>query len=91
MRRFILKLVVPIVLLFSMVGIACYSYALILKRTAAVDELSIIADELADGLYTADIIVKTASDYQDEMSLTAKKFNFYTDKKDISRERKVRD
>ena len=31
MRRFILKLVVPIVLLFSMVGIACYSYALILK------------------------------------------------------------
>jgi diguanylate cyclase (GGDEF)-like protein len=84
MRRFILKLVVPIVLLFAMVGIACYSYALILKRTAAVDELSIIADELADGLYTADLIVKTASDYQDEMSLTAKKFNFYTDKKDIT-------
>ena len=83
MRRFVLKLIVPIVLLFVMVGVACYAYYLNLKKNAAKDELYLMADAISENLYSADMLLKSVMDYQDHAAIMTKHLNFYTDKKSI--------
>ena len=65
MRRVVLKLVVPIVLLFLMVGVACYVHYINLREAVTMDELLIMADEITEDLYSADVLLKTVVDHQD--------------------------
>lgn len=83
MRRFVTKLVVPIVSLFIMVGITCNMYANVLREKATQDELSILADDLTYRLFSADMIIKTVMDYHDHASVVAGNLNFYTNRKEI--------
>ena len=83
MRRFVIKLIVPIVLLFVMVGVSCYAYYLTLKEKATYDELCIMADDICEELYSADMILKSIMDYQDHMAVASSHMNYYTDRKDI--------
>ncbi len=83
MRRVVLKLIVPIVLLFVMVGVACYVYYRDLEENATMDELFIMADDISEELYSADMLLKSVMDYQEHAALVSKHLNFYTDKKNI--------
>ncbi len=83
MRKVIIKLLIPVILLYLMVGIACNVYFQILRKNVAEDELYRTADLLAEGLYNADLIIKTAMDYHDHAAVVSQNLNFYTDKKEM--------
>ena len=83
MKRTYLKWIIPVILLYIMVGIACLGFGGFFKNEVIETELSYLSKSLKYGLDNTDMIVKTAVDYNDATAVSLNKYDLISEKKDI--------
>lgn len=83
MKKAYLKWLIPVVVLYVMVGIACLVFGGYYKNEVYQNELSYMSKSLKKGLNYTDMLVKTAVDHSDSTAVFINKFEVASDKEQI--------
>ncbi len=80
-----LKWLIPIIVLYVVVGLSCFFYRKNVREEACFYELNIISANVQEGLFSADVIIKKAADCNDTAAIALSEFNLGQDNEKIQR------
>lgn len=83
MKKAYLNWLIPVMILYVMVGMACLLFGDFFKHEVIETELSFLSKSLAEGLNSTDVIVQTAVDYNDAMAVCFINFDLSENKDDM--------
>ena len=83
MKKAYLKLLVPIVALYLVVGVTCYFFHGIVKREVTLNELNHIANIAEENLRSVDVLIQTVVDYNDATAVSFANMDFFEDQEKI--------
>lgn len=83
MKKAYLKWLIPVVVLYLMVGVACLVFGGYLKNEFLQTELFYMSEAYRSGINTADMIIKTAVDYNDSTAVCFTELDFVDDREYI--------
>ena len=83
MKKTYLKLLIPIIALYFVVGVTCYIFHGIVRREITINKLNSIAHIAEENLNSVDVLIQTVVDYNDATAVSFANMDFYDDREKI--------